>query len=124
MLDLTPDEARLLRTMADDIVEGTQDRAYWLGGARDTSVAILRRIAQWLGDTCDQHRPAQEGPGPEQRPLTCIRPVGHTGRHLDAHGQSWQQRCDECGQTPPKTPATRTTRAGRRPRPRPPLIHP
>ncbi|GAA3761594.1 hypothetical protein HDA32_005728 [Spinactinospora alkalitolerans] len=117
MLDLTPDEARLLRTMADDIVKGTQDRAYRLGGARDTSVAILRRIAQWLGDACNQHRP-----GAEPRRLPCIRPAGHTGHHLDAHGQSWQQRCGHCGQTPPKTPATRTTRAGQRPRP--PLIHP
>ncbi|PSK85957.1 hypothetical protein CLV63_13716 [Murinocardiopsis flavida] len=91
MLDLTPDEAHRLRLMADDIVTGTQDRAYWLGGARDTSIAILCQVADWLGDACDRRRAdAGQPTAPERHRLPCVRPAKHTGRHMDALGQCWE----------------------------------
>ncbi|MBB6174854.1 hypothetical protein HNR23_004914 [Nocardiopsis mwathae] len=93
MLDLTPDEARCLRQLADRIVEATQDRAYWLSGARDTSLAILARATEWLGDACAQHMPAHvlgQNPGRTARQqFTCIRPCGHSGVHIDTAGHCW-----------------------------------
>lgn len=97
MLGLTPDEARCLRELADRIVEATQDRSYWFSAARDTSLAILARATNWLGDACEQSLPAHVHPrqrlglAPRQ-PLTCIRPDGHTGRHMDASGHCWSER--------------------------------
>lgn len=103
MLDLTPDEARQLRLMADDIVAGTQDRAYWLGGARDTSIAILCQVADWLGEACDRRRiNADRLTAPERHRLPCVRPAKHTGRHLDALGQCWEPNANVIAMPPRK----------------------
>ena len=89
--DLNTDEVRRLRQLADDIVAGTEDRTFWIGGARDTSLAILRQVAEWLGDACGQRRFDRDRPGSLYAHLPCVRPAGHPGQHLDALGQSWEQ---------------------------------
>ncbi|WP_046468720.1 hypothetical protein [Allosalinactinospora lopnorensis] len=85
MLDLTPDEARWLRQMADDIAASTQDRAYWLSTVRETSLALLSQLAEWLGDACEQSPPEPQ----RRHRLPCVRPTHHDGPHLDPSGHSW-----------------------------------
>ncbi|CAM4078837.1 hypothetical protein GCM10009799_02860 [Nocardiopsis rhodophaea] len=89
MLDLTPEEVRRLRELADQIAMGTQGRPCWLSGARSTSIGILQRVSDWLGDACGHIDATPERPGPALLRLPCVRPFGHSGLHLDAHGHSW-----------------------------------
>ncbi|MEY9214305.1 hypothetical protein NI17_020470 [Thermobifida halotolerans] len=83
MLDLTPEEARLLRDLADSLVAGTRDRAYWLTGVRHTCLTLLHQIALWLGESCDQSHPLTR--------TACVRPADHTGFHTDVFGHQWPQ---------------------------------
>ncbi|TDQ46324.1 hypothetical protein [Actinorugispora endophytica] len=91
MLDLTPEEARRLRRLADQIAAQTQDRAYWLIGVRHTCLALLAEVSAWLGDGCARRRPGL-GTG-------CVRPSAHPGSCLDAFGHAWTH--DPDGSTAP-----------------------
>ncbi len=85
MPNLSEDETRQLRQMADDLVASVQDRTYWLSTIRDTSVAILDQLTQRIGDPCGRHPP-------DPHPSTahpCVRPAHHPGHHLNTRGQSW-----------------------------------
>ncbi len=84
MLDLSTDEAEWLRQMADDLATSTQDRTYWLSTVSETSLSILTRVAEWLGDACG-HRPNAPHSGKE----SCVRPNDHVGPHLSPTGNSW-----------------------------------
>lgn len=88
-MDLTPEEARLLRELADSLVSGTRDRTYWLTGVRHTCLTLLHQIALWLGESCGECHPLT-GTG-------CVRPDGHVGFHTDVFGHLWPQ--DQNGTT-------------------------
>ncbi|MBB6174487.1 hypothetical protein HNR23_004547 [Nocardiopsis mwathae] len=97
MLDLTPDEVRRLRALADLIAAGTCDRVYWLGGARDASIRILKRVADWLGDACGHIDTTPDRPGPALLRSPCVRPAEHGGLHLDVNGHAWKPTGEEAG---------------------------
>ncbi|ASU81698.1 hypothetical protein CDO52_01810 [Nocardiopsis gilva YIM 90087] len=98
MLDLTPEEVRRLRELADQIAMGTQGRPCWLTGARVTSIGILARVSDWLGDACGHLDTSPDRPGPALLNPPCVRPADHTGPHLDADGHSWDNQDRETSQ--------------------------
>ncbi|WP_046470902.1 hypothetical protein [Allosalinactinospora lopnorensis] len=48
MMDLSPKERHALNDLVDQLVEATEDHAYWLGSVRQTSLELRERLTEWL----------------------------------------------------------------------------
>lgn len=93
MVELTPEEAQILRGLAEDLFSASQQRTYWLDRTRRTSLDLLARITSWLDDACPGRHPVHQS--------TCLRPQGHDGDCTDAYDRTW---------TAPVVPAPRRER--------------
>ncbi len=81
MVELTPEEAQILRGLAEDLFSASQQRTYWLDRTRRTSLDLLARITSWLDDACPGRHPVHQS--------TCLRPQGHDGDCTDAYDRTW-----------------------------------